>query len=146
MSDLRKRLYVVAVLGAIALMGILAFAVFQFGLKNPSPPSLIDNPNPAIAGRIAYINDDGCIMIADASGASRRQVSCVIDYAGVTWSGRYVQQSSRDSGTDDNSFPLSGNGNRDFNNFLCASADAKMSADQIASYLRDTNSTRCRPR
>jgi ribosomal silencing factor RsfS len=76
---------VVAVLGGIALMAVLAFAVFQFGLKNPSPPSLIDNPNSEIAGRIVYVNEDGCIIIAEASGESRREVTCVLEYAAVTW-------------------------------------------------------------
>lgn len=54
-----------------------------------------------------------------------------------TASGRYVQQSSRDRGTDDASFPLSGAGNRDFNNFLCASADAQLDPDQITPFHFD---------
>jgi hypothetical protein len=49
----------------------------------------------------------------------------------------YVQQTSRDRGTDDNSLPLSANGNRDFNNFLCASADARMEPLQITPFRFD---------
>jgi len=85
MSDTRKRLYVVAVLGGLALMAVLALAVFQFGLKNPSPPSMIENPNPDVKGKIVYINDDGCIVVAEASGASREELNCVLEYNGVTW-------------------------------------------------------------
>jgi len=51
--------------------------------------------------------------------------------------GRYVQQTSRDRGTDDSSFPLSGKGNRDFNNFRCKSADAQIDADQITPFHFD---------
>jgi hypothetical protein len=43
---------------------------------------------------------------------------------------RYVQQSSHDRGTTDSTFPLSDHGNRDFNNFLCASKDAHISTNQ----------------
>ncbi|MFI5307853.1 MAG: DUF2961 domain-containing protein [Polyangiales bacterium] len=50
---------------------------------------------------------------------------------------RYVQQSSHDRGTTDSTFPLSDHGNRDFNNFICASADAHMSSNQFAPFEFD---------
>jgi hypothetical protein len=50
---------------------------------------------------------------------------------------RYRQQSSYDRSTDDTSFPLSGHGNRDFNNFLCKSADAQLAIDQFAPFHFD---------
>jgi hypothetical protein len=50
---------------------------------------------------------------------------------------RYSQQTSRDRGTGDTSFPLSGFGNRDFNNFLCKSADAELAAAQFAPFAFD---------
>jgi hypothetical protein len=48
--------------------------------------------------------------------------------------GKYVEQSSHDLGDDDLSSPLSRYGNRDFNNFLCASGDASFSARQYTPY------------
>jgi hypothetical protein len=50
---------------------------------------------------------------------------------------RFVQQTSRDRGTTDSSFPLSNNGNRDFNNFVCASKDAHMATDQFTPFRFD---------
>ena len=51
---------------------------------------------------------------------------------------QYVQQTSRDRGTaSDTTFPLSGNGNRDFNNFICASADAQLGPMQITPFHFD---------
>jgi hypothetical protein len=52
-------------------------------------------------------------------------------------SARYTQQSSYDRGSTDSSFPLSDHGNRDFNNFVCASADAQLSSNQIAPFKYD---------
>jgi hypothetical protein len=51
--------------------------------------------------------------------------------------GRYEQQTSHDRGVHDTSYPLSDNGNRDFNNFICASADAVMSTTQITPFEFD---------
>ncbi len=51
--------------------------------------------------------------------------------------GRYTQQTSRDRGTTDATFPLSDHGNRDFNNFVCASKDARMGANQFAPFRFD---------
>jgi hypothetical protein len=50
---------------------------------------------------------------------------------------RYTQQSSHDRGTTDTSFPLSDHGNRDFNNFVCASANAQLSSNQVAPFKYD---------
>jgi hypothetical protein len=50
---------------------------------------------------------------------------------------RYRQQTSRDRGTSDDSFPLSNYGNRDFNNFVCASEDAQLSPYQLAPFRFD---------
>ena len=73
--------------------------------------------------------------LADARGLQRMS-----DWKGLPTfdPGReYRQQSSRDRGTEDESFPLSGFGNRDFNNFLCKSADAQLAGDQFAPFLFD---------
>jgi hypothetical protein len=50
---------------------------------------------------------------------------------------RYTQQTSHDRGTSDASFPLSDHGNRDFNNFVCVSADAQLSSNQVAPFKYD---------
>ncbi|MET0388334.1 MAG: DUF2961 domain-containing protein [Polyangiales bacterium] len=51
--------------------------------------------------------------------------------------GRHEQQSSYDRDTVDTTFPLSDHGNRDFNNFHCASADTVLPADQFAPFKLD---------
>jgi hypothetical protein len=50
---------------------------------------------------------------------------------------RYVQQTSHDRGTTDHTFPLTNYGNRDFNNFVCASADAALGGPQFAPFVFD---------
>ncbi|HKU40573.1 MAG TPA: DUF2961 domain-containing protein, partial [Polyangiales bacterium] len=49
----------------------------------------------------------------------------------------YTQHSSYDRGTEDHTFPLTNHGNRDFNNFVCASKDASIGAEQMAPYKYD---------
>jgi hypothetical protein len=49
----------------------------------------------------------------------------------------YVQQTSYDRGTEDFTYPLTNHGNRDFNNFVCASANAQIAANQIAPFRYD---------
>ena len=73
--------------------------------------------------------------LADATGLARMS-----DFARLPEldpGRRYRQQTSHDRGTDDTSFPLSGFGNRDFNNFVCKSADAQLAADQFAPFKFD---------
>jgi len=85
---MKTRIYVTGVLGGLAVLLVLAVVVVQFGRNNPSPPSLIENPNPAIPGELLYQNEDGCIMRAAASGASREEVWCTGERfggGGVTW-------------------------------------------------------------
>lgn len=69
-----------ALLGATfaGLVGLVAvaLAVFQFGRENPSPPSLQDNPNPAIPGELLYRDKENCLVRAKASGESFEQVYC----------------------------------------------------------------------
>jgi hypothetical protein len=50
---------------------------------------------------------------------------------------RFTQQTSYDRGTTDTTFPLSNHGNRDFNNFVCASSDAQVSAMQQTPFKYD---------
>jgi hypothetical protein len=49
----------------------------------------------------------------------------------------YTQQTSYDRGTTDTSYPLSNNGNRDFNNFVCKSDNAEVSATQQTPFKYD---------
>ena len=73
--------------------------------------------------------------LADAAALER--LSDWRDLAVLGEPRRFVQQSSRDRTTDDNTWPLSGHGNRDFNNFVCASKDTKQAADQITPFHFD---------
>ncbi|HKP62713.1 MAG TPA: DUF2961 domain-containing protein [Polyangiales bacterium] len=50
---------------------------------------------------------------------------------------RYTQHSSYDRSTSDFTLPLTDHGNRDFNNFVCASKDAVIAADQMAPFKYD---------
>jgi len=82
----RNRLYVAGVLGAVGLLTAVVVVVFALGRYDPGPPSLERNPNPSIPGRLVYVNDDGCIVVAEASGASRGEVHCsALDIYTVTW-------------------------------------------------------------
>jgi hypothetical protein len=49
----------------------------------------------------------------------------------------YTQQTSYDRGTTDTSYPLSNHGNRDFNNFVCKSRNADVSARQQTPFKYD---------
>lgn len=73
---MRERLITSFALGGLVLVVAVALVVFQFGRKDPSPPSLEDTPIPAIPGEILFRNGDNCVVRAAASGASREEVYC----------------------------------------------------------------------
>lgn len=82
---MKQRMAGVAVIGGgVVLIAVLAL-VLAFGRKDPSPPSLVDEPEPSIQGQILYLSVDGCIIVADASGAERRELTCPVDATGVGW-------------------------------------------------------------
>ena len=70
------RWFVVALLGGVLAVIITAVVALGWGRKDVSPPDLQDSPNPAIPGDILYVDRDSCIILARASGESRRQVAC----------------------------------------------------------------------
>ena len=74
--SLNARLYVAAVIGGLLALVVTVVLVFQFGRHDPSPPSLTDNPNSAIPGKILFVNEDQCVVVAEASGASSEEVYC----------------------------------------------------------------------
>ena len=74
---MRTRLYVAAVLAGLALLVITVIVVASFGRHDPSPPSLRDDPNPAIPGSIIYLNEEQCIIRATASGTTSEEVYCL---------------------------------------------------------------------
>lgn len=74
---MRQRLYVVAVLGALALVAGVGVAVLRSADGSPSPASLAKTPNPAIPGKVAYFDNDGCIATVNASGAGATQLYCL---------------------------------------------------------------------
>jgi len=74
---MRTRLYAAGILGGLTVLAVAVFVVFQFGRKDPSPPSLQDHPNPAIPGEVLYLDSTYCFVQAAASGASRTLRACV---------------------------------------------------------------------
>jgi len=83
---MRARLYVAAIFAGVAAVAVLVVVVFLAGRFDPPPPSLVDNPVPAIPGEILYVDDDGCIVRARASGERRERVKCVGDAVStVSW-------------------------------------------------------------
>jgi len=75
---MRARLYVVGALGGLAALAVAVVVVLAFGRHDPSPPSLEDEPNPAIPGEILYLDRDGCFVRVAASGASRQRLACAV--------------------------------------------------------------------
>ncbi len=73
---MKERIVVGSAVGGLAILVAVALIVFQFGRENPSPPSLIENPNPAIPGELLFRDNDDCVVRATASGATREQVYC----------------------------------------------------------------------
>lgn len=73
---MKERAYVVGVIAGLGGLVVLAVVVLQYGRFDPSPPSLQDHPNASIPGKIAWWDKDGCIVVGEASGASRKQVYC----------------------------------------------------------------------
>ena len=72
----RPRVFAASVFAGFAVLALLAVLIFQFGRHDPSPPSLQDNPNPAIPGEVIYLESNSCITRIDASGANRREIVC----------------------------------------------------------------------
>ena len=83
----RDRAYAAVVMASVLGLVLAVVLVFQFGRHHPSPPSLTDNPNPAIPGTLVYFDKDGCIIRAAASGASREKTYCSADRSRgpITW-------------------------------------------------------------
>lgn len=73
---MKTRLYAAGIMAGLAILAVTMFAIFEFGRKHPSPPSLEDHPNPAIAGQLLFVDRDSCFIQADASGASRVKRAC----------------------------------------------------------------------
>ncbi len=75
-SPLTRRLWAAGILAGVGAALVLVVLVLKFGRYDPSPPSLEKNPNPAIPGEIIFLDGDGCIVRAPASGESRSRVHC----------------------------------------------------------------------
>lgn len=75
-ASMSSRLYVAAIIGGVLLLAVTLVLVFQFGRHDPSPPSLVDKPNPAIPGKLLFINERQCAIVVEASGASSEEVYC----------------------------------------------------------------------
>ena len=81
MIDRTTRFWIAGIIAGLGLMAALAFVLLGPGRFDPSPPSLADNPDPAIPGQIAYLGwDNRCVRLVDASGANDRELSCPSGY------------------------------------------------------------------
>lgn len=82
-------------------------------------------------------------MIVPLESADAEALAALGDWSGISvfGSGQYEQQSSHDRGRKDASedalFPLFSNGNRDLDNFVCQSSDARLGTTNILPYLFD---------
>lgn len=82
---MRNRLYAAVVLG-LAAVAVLAVLLVWTGRLDPSPPSLAKEPVPSIPGEILYVDPDGCVVRARASGERREAVACPgTDVVGLSW-------------------------------------------------------------
>jgi len=82
----RARLTVAGIIAGVVAVIVLVVIVVIAGRFDPSPPSLQSRPVPAIPGEILYVDKDGCIIRARASGESRERVTCVTDGpAAIGW-------------------------------------------------------------
>lgn len=75
-SPLTKRLWAAGILAGVGAALVLVVLVLKFGRYEPSPPSLQKHPNPSIPGEILFLDSDGCIVRALASGESRSRLDC----------------------------------------------------------------------
>jgi hypothetical protein len=82
---MKERAIAAAILGSTVVLVAVIVLVWLFGIPDPSPPSLQDDPQPRIPGEILYFSTDGCIVAIDASGLNRRELTCPIDAFGVSW-------------------------------------------------------------
>lgn len=84
---MRERLWAAGALGGVGALAVLAIVVLRFGIINPSPPSMQEVRNEAIAGMIAFADEDGCYHVIDAAGGEPRQVTCGLKNFGgdLTW-------------------------------------------------------------
>jgi hypothetical protein len=71
----QRGVFAAVILGLIAIIAVPVL-IFAYGRHDPSPPSLEDNPNPAIPGVVLLFDDDGCVVEVDASGHGRRILTC----------------------------------------------------------------------
>ena len=74
---MKTRLYVASVLAGLALLVIMIVVVLNYGRHDPSPPSLRDHPNPAIPGKVIYVDEDQCIRRVPASGGDAEELYCL---------------------------------------------------------------------
>lgn len=79
---MRTRLYAAAILGGLAVLAVTVLAVFAFGRKDPSPPSLQEHPNSLIPGELLFVDRDSCFVQATASGLERRRRACLTQFSG----------------------------------------------------------------
>lgn len=76
-----ERRVTLAIVGCVNIAIIVVIAIVAMGLNRvPSFVSLADHPDAARRGTVAYVRRDGrdgwCVVVADASGAPRKDLLC----------------------------------------------------------------------
>jgi hypothetical protein len=83
----RSRTIGASVAAVLVVVGVVA-VILVFGLV-PAPefPTLAEQPDPAIPGTIAYVEQDACIFTVPASGGLPNEVTCgdEFSYGSVDW-------------------------------------------------------------
>lgn len=83
---MKTRLTVAGIIAGVVAVLVLVVIVVIAGRFDPSPPSLQNNPVPAIPGSILFVDEAGCIIRARASGEARERVTCDADgLAAISW-------------------------------------------------------------
>jgi hypothetical protein len=76
MPDPTTRLWIAGILSGLATIAVVAFLVLGPGRFHPSPPSLEGHPVEGLPGRIAYVDEDGCIIVVELGSATEREIHC----------------------------------------------------------------------
>jgi len=78
-----KRRAIVSIVAAVSVLVVVTVIIFVFGvIPLPDYPSLADQPDPSIPGRVAYVefDEEPCLFIVPASGGDAQEVWCGRQY------------------------------------------------------------------
>jgi hypothetical protein len=104
MSDERRRPGALIAAAALVVVAVFAGVLFLGVVPPPAFPALADEPDPAIAGTVAYweAEDRSCLLVVEAAGGTPRRLRCDdrSSAAGLEWTdeGTLVVERYVDSG------------------------------------------------